>query len=193
MPYVFRSPCNLKRRLISMPTQPQWESLLNYWAETYPFPLYTPEPMPGVSTPGVGTPTYREEYRAVLAIAQQYLGYSYSWGGKTPPYFDCSGFVAYCYKAAGIIPESVVAYTGSLSSYCVKVPDASRRPGDLVFWNGSNGSTDASNAHVGIYIGNDRIIDCAGSGVAYRPVTWHNTVLNFAGYYRPPKWMEDGG
>lgn len=188
MPYVFRDPCNVHRRLISFPTESAWNSLLNYWAETYPFPDYTPEPNPGIDRPTDGSAQYRREYQTMLQIAQQYLGYSYSWGGKTPPYFDCSGFVAYCYKQAGIFDSGVVAYTGALIQECTKVSDASSRPGDLCFWSGNSGDANSGNAHVGIYIGNGKVLDDSGSGVAYRDVTWH-PASRFMGYYRPNKWI----
>lgn len=145
------------------------------------------EPFPGVEAPGGGPPEYPAEYAAVIAEGQKYLGYSYYWGGKTPPYFDCSGFVGWCYKQAGVIPESVVSYTGSLRAYCIQVSDASARPGDLVFWAGNSGE---SGAHVAIYIGNNQILDSSGSGVDYRPLTWHDSVLTRIGFFRPPKWME---
>lgn len=184
MPYTFRHECNIKRRLTTQPIGANWNSLINYWATTYPFPGWDPDNPEDTEYPGEPMPN--EQYDEMLKEAQKYLGYSYLWGGKTPPYFDCSGFVGWCYKYAGIIPESVVSYTGTLQEYCDKVPDGEERPGDLVFWNGTGGTTWEGNAHVGIYIGNGKILDDSGGGVAYRDLTWHGTE-RFAGYYRPPE------
>lgn len=170
--------------MLTTPDDAAWASLLNYWAETEPFPGYEEIPFPGDPSPG-GSAAYEHQYQTIIVEGSKYLGYSYSWGGKTPPYFDCSGFVGWCYKYAGVIPESVASYTLALREYCTQVPDDYRRPGDLVFW---AGVPDESSAHVGIYIGNEHILDCSGSGVAYRDLTWH-PVSRFMGYWRPPLWL----
>ena len=182
----FRRAVPCKRRLVTTPTQPVWNSLLNYWACTCPFPGFSSSPFPGNGNPGGGPSGFLNQYRAVLTEGAKYLGYSYYWGGKTPPYFDCSGFVGWCYHQAGVIPTSVYASTGALRAYCVKVPDGAQRPGDLAFWQGSS----ESNSHVAIYIGSGRIFDCSGSGVDYRDLTWHNSVLSFMGFWRPPAWLQ---
>lgn len=185
MPYIFRDPTNRKRRLISHAPESNWVSLLNYWAETTPFPGYEPEPYPGV-TPGGSD--YVADYRALLKEAEKYLGYSYLWGGKTPPYFDCSGYVAWCYKTAGMIPQDTIAFTGTLILACNKVPLEWTRAGDMVFWGGTEtGTANDANAHVGIYIGNNMILDDSGSGVAYRNLDFHPT-SRFLGFYRPLKY-----
>lgn len=183
MPNRWRDPTSRKRRLTSIPTATNWNTLINYWAETPDFPGYVPEDYPG-------EPMRTAQLQAMLQEAVKYLGYSYKWGGKTPPYFDCSGYVGWCYKFAGIIPESVQSFTGTLHDYCTEVAEQDALPGDLVFWNGRDGTTWANNAHVAIYIGNAMILDCAGPGVDYRPVNWHSTVAEFAGYFRVPGAQE---
>lgn len=183
MPNRWRDPTSRHRRLTTTPTAANWNTLINYWADTNPYPGYDPTPYPGLP---MGTP----QLKTMLQEAQKYLGYSYKWGGKTPPYFDCSGYVGWCYKYAGIIPESVVSYTGTLHDYCTQVPEEDALPGDLCFWNGSNGTTYDSNAHVGIYIGNGYILDDSGKGVAYRLVTYHYQ-SRFAGYFRVPGAQEE--
>ena len=73
----------------------------------------------------------------------------YTWGGKTPSGFDCSGFVSYVYnKAAG---KSLPGYTVAMESYANSKPVSNAQPGDLLFW-GNHGST----YHVGIYLGNNQ-------------------------------------
>lgn len=186
----FRRTVPNKRRLVTTPTQAAWNSLLNYWARTNPFPGYKPEPFPGDGNPGGGPSGFLNEYRAILTTGHQYLGYSYYWGGKTPPYFDCSGFVGWCYQQNGVIPSTVYPSTSGLRAACLKVPSGSQRPGDLAFWDGGTDRT----AHVAIFIGSGRILDCSGSGVAYRDLAWHGT-STFIGFYRPYHWLqydEDG-
>ena len=171
-----------KRRLLTVPDDVNWNTLLNYYSKTIPFVGYEPSEYPGEPMP-------TEVFDRMMEEAITYLGYPYTWGGKTPPYFDCSGFVGYLYKKYKIIPESVVSYTGTLHDYCTKLADGEQQPGDLCFWNGSGGTTWEGNAHVGIYIGNGYIIDSSGGGVQYRLVTYHNR-SRFAGYFRPPNMEE---
>lgn len=185
MKQSFRRAIPCKRRLITTAPEAAWKSLLDYWANTTPFPGFIPEPFPGDPSPG-GPGAYVSQYRAILTEGRKYLGNSYSWGGKTPPYFDCSGFVGWCYKYAGVIPNDVTSSTYGLRTYCVHIDSAYRRPGDLCFW---SGNPDESSAHVAIYIGNERIFDCSGGGVAYRDLNWH-PVSRFMGYWRPPTWIE---
>ena len=62
------------------------------------------------------------------AIAQQYLGVPYVWGGASPSGFDCSGLVVYVYGRLGV---SLPHYTVSLWSsgaHVVARPAGTRRP-----------------------------------------------------------------
>ena len=180
MPMRWRDPCGRKRRLTSTPNEGNWVQLRNYWANTTPYPGYIPEDYPGL-------PMINSAYTAMLAEAITYLGLPYVWGGKAPPNFDCSGFVGYLYKAHGLIPEDVISYTGTLWTYVEnnKVTKETALPGDWVLWNGSGGTMYEGNAHIGIWIGNDYVLDCSSGGVQYRLYTWHSTArLN--GWYHVP-------
>ena len=90
----------------------------------------------------------------VVSIAMEYLGSPYVWAGASPSGFDCSGFVMYVYKKVGVsLPHS------SRMQYGVGQP-VSRgdlRPGDLVFFF-------SPISHVGIYIGDGKMIHAAGTG-----------------------------
>lgn len=85
---------------------------------------------------------------SIVNIAFKYLGVPYVWGGTTPSGFDCSGFVQYVYREAGI-NISRTTYTQINEGYAV----SELAPGDLVFF----GSYSAP-YHVGIYIGNGQYI-----------------------------------
>ncbi|MGE7602120.1 PcsB-like coiled-coil domain-containing protein [Peribacillus sp. NPDC097675] len=73
--------------------------------------------------------------------------------------FDCSAFVAWAYKQAGVnLPPS----TGALTGAGKQVSKSQMQPGDLVFFN-----TYKTDGHVGIYIGGGKFIGSQSStGVA---------------------------
>jgi cell wall-associated NlpC family hydrolase len=88
------------------------------------------------------------------AIAQQYLGVPYVWGGASPSGFDCSGLVVYVYGQLGV---SLPHYTGALWTSGSRVGSDQLAPGDLVFFYSDLG-------HVGIYIGGGLFIHAPHTG-----------------------------
>ena len=88
-----------------------------------------------------------------VAIAEQYLGVPYVYGGASPSGFDCSGLVMYVYAQLGVeLPHNAYAQMTSLPA----VPLSDLEPGDLVFFN--------SASHVGIYVGNGTMIHAPHTG-----------------------------
>jgi peptidoglycan DL-endopeptidase CwlO len=88
-----------------------------------------------------------------VAIAEQYLGVPYVWGGASPDGFDCSGLVMYVYAQLGVsLPHNAAMQYAVLP----KVPASDLEPGDLVFFNGLG--------HVGIYIGGGMMIHAPHTG-----------------------------
>lgn len=100
----------------------------------------------------------------VINIAMQYLGVPYVWGGSSPRGFDCSGLVQYCYAKVGVyLPHS----SRMQYNYGRHVSRSQLKPGDLVFfWNPIH--------HVGIYIGNGKMINATGNHVQIGTV-WKNS------------------
>jgi cell wall-associated NlpC family hydrolase len=94
-----------------------------------------------------------------VAIAEQYLGVPYVWGGASPAGFDCSGFVMYVYGQLGV---SLSHYAAAQYSAGPHVPESDLQPGDLVFFYGLG--------HVGIYVGGGMFIHAPHTG----------TVVSFA-------------
>ena len=88
----------------------------------------------------------------IIAYAKTFLGDLYVWGGTSPSDFDCSGFVQYVFKHFGIYLERTT-YQQVTQGTPVSLNDM--QPGDLVFEIGSASSPE----HVGIYLGNNQIIN----------------------------------
>ena len=105
---------------------------------------------------------------AAVSEAEKFLGVPYVWGGDSPSGFDCSGLVQYVYSQLGVsLPRTT--YT----QVKVGAPVASltqARPGDLVFFAGSDGTTTAP-GHVGIYLGNGKMIDAPYTGTVVQVQT----------------------
>jgi cell wall-associated NlpC family hydrolase len=107
----------------------------------------------------------------VLAIARQYEGLMYSYGGTSPSTgFDCSGFTQYVFGKVGVsLPRTAEAQRQATTRV------SNPQPGDLVFFG-------SPAYHVGIYAGNGMMWDSPRSGkaVALRSI-WSSSVT----YGRP--------
>lgn len=137
-----------------------------------PTPVPTPEPTPAppsqisqagdTSSPSATYATGQE----VADFAQQYVGYSYKWGGSSPETgFDCSGFVYYVYQQFGYELNRTAADQASNGSHVE--PDA-LEPGDvLCFYKGSY------IGHSGIYVGDGNYVHSQDSatGVVVSPLS----------------------
>jgi hypothetical protein len=94
-----------------------------------------------------------------VAIAEQYLGVRYVWGGANPlSGFDCSGLVRYVYAQLGI---SLTHFSGAQWNEGTRILTTDDlAPGDLVFfYPGARGPE-----HVGIYVGGGDFIHAPHSG-----------------------------
>jgi len=86
------------------------------------------------------------------ALAQ--VGDPYVWGAAGPDAFDCSGLMQYAYSAAGIsLPHS----SSAQSRMGTPVSRSQLQPGDLVFFY-------SPVSHVGMYIGNGKMVHASTSG-----------------------------
>jgi cell wall-associated NlpC family hydrolase len=116
----------------------------------------------------------------VIAYAEAQLGKHYQWGATGPDAFDCSGLTMMAYRAAGItIPRTSQEQWASGP----RVPASQVRPGDLVFFAGSDG-TMTSPGHVGIVTGNGTMIDAPQAGETVRAESYAGSP-DLAGFNRP--------
>lgn len=88
-----------------------------------------------------------------LSVAKAQTGDPYKPGGSGPNAFDCSGLTYYSYKRVG---KTLPRTTASQYNKSKHISKSSRRVGDLVFFG-------SPVYHVGIYVGNNKIIN-ANSG-----------------------------
>ncbi|WP_323098083.1 C40 family peptidase [Intrasporangium sp. YIM S08009] len=105
----------------------------------------------------------------IVGIAQSYFGVPYVYGGTSPSGFDCSGFVQYVYRQAGVsLPRTASqqqAFTTSVSN---------PRAGDLVFFG-------SPAYHVGIYVSPGVMIDAQRPGTT---IGYHSIWTTPSGYGR---------
>jgi peptidoglycan DL-endopeptidase CwlO len=88
-----------------------------------------------------------------VRFAYDQVGDSYQFGASGPSQWDCSGLTMGSWGAAGVsLPHNAAAQWDVVAH----ISRGDLKPGDLVFYN--------SLAHVGIYVGNDQIIDAPREG-----------------------------
>jgi cell wall-associated NlpC family hydrolase len=85
----------------------------------------------------------------IVSQARQYLGVPYSWGGDSGSGMDCSGLVYRVMQDLGYDPPRTAA---GQQDWATPISQSEAQPGDLVFWG------DPAH-HVGIYIGDGKMID----------------------------------
>jgi len=118
-----------------------------------------------------------EDASSLIAIAHKYLGVPYVYGGSTPNGFDCSGYVSYVLKEAGKLSSTY--NTAGLYNIAQKV--STPQIGDLVFFSGTYKS---GLSHVGIYLGNNLMINASGKRVQINNIYDSYWGKHFTGFGR---------
>jgi cell wall-associated NlpC family hydrolase len=115
--------------------------------------------------PHINIPTANTIGAQALRWALSARGSPYVWGAAGPHAFDCSGLVLWAYAHVGISLPHLAAAQYNMG---VHVGRNQLQPGDLVFFYSDIG-------HVGLYIGNDLMVDAPdfGEDVQVQPVMWN--------------------
>ena len=122
-------------------------------------------------------------FAAMIAEAEKYLGYPYVWGGSSPSTsFDCSGFVCWVVNHSGWNLGRTSAQ--GLFNACIPISRSNVRPGDLIFFQGTYDTPGVS--HVGIYVGNNRMIHC-GNPISYTIINTQYWQSHFYAFGRLPR------
>ncbi len=127
-----------------------------------------------VTPPPTNYANVSELRTAIVNYAMQYLGNRYIMGGQSlVGGTDCSGFTSYTYAAFGYsLSRTPQGQWGSNGRY-ISVEEA--QPGDIVCYSSSGGRC----THVGLYIGDGKIIHSANSrkGVIISNIYYDNTFI----------------
>ncbi len=111
------------------------------------------------ATPPASSDTgYATKADKALAFARGQIGKPYVWGATGPGSYDCSGLTQAAWKAAGVaLPRTTYDQVKAGTT----VPLAQAQPGDLVFFYDDI-------THVGLYIGNGKMIHAPKPGTFVR-------------------------
>jgi cell wall-associated NlpC family hydrolase len=137
-----------------------------------PAPSDPQAPAPAPTTPAPA-PSGSGRAGAAVAYALSQVGDAYVWGATGPSAFDCSGLTLMAWSQAGVsLPHSAASQMSSGTP----VSQSQLQPGDLVFYY-------SPVHHVGIYIGNGRIVHAANpsDGVLVAPLL----SMPYSGAVRP--------
>ena len=96
----------------------------------------------------------------LIKIAESKLGCKYVRGAKGPNSFDCSGFVYWCLNQAGVRQSYMTSIIWRSCSKYKRINSMSAlKRGDILVFRGESMST----GHVGIYLGDGKMIDASSS------------------------------
>lgn len=108
-----------------------------------------------------------------VAYALAQVGKAYVWGASGPSAFDCSGLTMAAWSQAGVsLPHNAAAQynTGR------HISESELQPGDLVFYY-------SGISHVGMYIGNGKIVNALNPGTGVKISGLHD--MPYVGAVRP--------
>ncbi|MBQ6078632.1 MAG: peptidoglycan-binding protein [Clostridia bacterium] len=106
------------------------------------------------------TITYGKGVETFIQIAESKLGCKYVRGAKGPSKFDCSGFVYWCLNQAGVKQSYMTSIAWRSCTKYMRIKNMRDiKRGDVLIFKGKSMKT----GHVGIYLGNGKMIDASSS------------------------------
>lgn len=126
------------------------------------------------------TPKKETKIEKFIKAANSKIGCEYVLGDSGPKTFDCSGFVTWCLRQAGVSTNRLNAAGFSKKSSWKNISSISDiQKGDILFF---KSDTSSSVSHCGIYIGSNTMIDASSSNgkVVKRAVSsyWKRNFVN---------------
>lgn len=113
----------------------------------------------------------------IIAMAKQFLGLKYLWGGTSCYGFDCSGYTFRLYQSQGI---SLYRNSRQQAQEGIPVAEKDLLPGDLLFFASKGGKGKIH--HVGMCIGNGIMIHAPQSKSAVKESRYN------VGHYQEEYW-----
>ncbi|MCS1352176.1 C40 family peptidase [Mechercharimyces sp. CAU 1602] len=104
------------------------------------------------------TGEWQTKAQQLVSFAKGYIGVPYRYGANGPSAFDCSGFTQYVYREFGISLPRSSSQQKSVGSYVAR---DQLRVGDLLYFG-------KGISHVGIYIGDGKMISAENYGTNVR-------------------------
>lgn len=122
------------------------------------------------------------ELTRLMAEASKWIGSPYLYGGTKKSGVDCSGFVMNIYLDA--LESKLPRSSRDQQAYCSAIKKSDLKPGDLVFF--ATGSDSDRVSHVGVYIGDGRMVHASSSrGVIITDITTNYYVKHYHSSGRP--------
>ena len=124
----------------------------------------TPAAKANYSASAPAKPAASSTGQKVVDAVYSKIGAPYAWGATGPSSFDCSGLTSWAYAQAG---KQIPRTSQAQASGGTPVAISDLQPGDIVAYYGGA-------SHVGIYVGNGKIVDALNSGtpVSERPLNY---------------------
>ena len=136
---------------------------------------------------------------AFLAKLRSQFGTPYVFGGKAPGGFDCSGYLTWCAREAGVdLGDPLMTNAEGLKRYCVELDVAQAAPGDVILFHstyGEFGPNYATHCGVSLGVGSGRMYDThvragdpeGAKETDIRQAYWQNHWLG--GIWRPRSFL----
>lgn len=132
-----------------------------------------------------------EKAKTAVSFALSKVGYPYSQPLRNSgTHFDCSSLAYYAWNSAGISVMTDGSNTAaSEAKWCsdndCTVKEENLKPGDLIFYSYSNNGRYKNISHVGIYVGDGKIVEAVDEATGVVMQDYHNGGLVMIG--RPDK------